>query len=306
MARILRREKCEAAVVCTGGSEILDFPAAYLASRLIGVPFYAYLLDQYSHMVSYVLGKSFLRRFEPVVMKGAAGVIAPNEFLRDELRRRFRIEPIVIHNACDLSVYESSAAGRLVGDRSSTAGEGVSIVYTGSIGILHFSAFRNLVAAIKLLGRKDVKLHLYTLRQSAELEREGICGPVVYHEHELVSAMPAIQQSADVLFLPLALGSPYPDIVRTAAPGKMGEFLAARRPVLVHAPPDSFISWYFRRHECGLVVDQDDPAQLAKALELLLQDSGPRESIRERAWERAQADFSLPEARAQFARLLRL
>jgi glycosyltransferase involved in cell wall biosynthesis len=231
-------------------------------------------------------------------------VIAPNEFLRDELRRRFRIEPIVIHNACDLSVYE----GERGGEDEGSGGGGVEgrIVYTGGVGVLHFDAFRNLVAAVESLGRDGVKLHLYTPQRRAEIDGAGIRGPVVYHEHEPVSAMPAIQQSADVLFLPLAFESAYPEIVRTAAPGKMGEFLAARRPVLVHAPPDSFIAWYFRHFECGLVVDRNDPAELARALELLLSDIVLREKLSARAWERAQEDFSLSKARAQFAAVLGL
>jgi glycosyltransferase involved in cell wall biosynthesis len=315
IARILRREKCDAVVVCTGGNEALDFPAAYLASRLVGAPFYAYLLDTYSDMVSFVLAKSFLgkslmRRFEPMIMKGAAAVIAPNEFLRDELRRRFQLEAVVIHNACDLSIYESQGDGGGGIDRSDNE---IRIVYTGGVGLIHFTAFRNLVAALNLLasrnaqlGGKRARLHLYTAQSKAECEGEGIQGPVVYHQHERGSAMPAIQQHADVLFLPLAFNSPYPEIVRTAAPGKMGEFLAARRPILVHSPADSFISWYFRHHDCGLVVDQNDPAQLAEALELLLTDVSLSERLGERAWERAQTDFDLAKAQTQFAEVIGL
>ena len=59
IARILKREECDAVVVCTGGNEVQDFPAAFLASRLKGARFYAYLLDQYIHMASYGLRKSF-------------------------------------------------------------------------------------------------------------------------------------------------------------------------------------------------------------------------------------------------------
>ncbi len=309
IARILRRERCEAVVVCTGGNEILDFPAGYLASRLVGAKFYAYLLDQYFHMVSYVLGEHFLQRLEPVLMKGATVVIAPNEFLCEDLRRRHGVEPVIIHNPCDLSDYD----GPLEEDGAAAEGEAgerreeVRIVYTGGVGPVHYDAFRNLLAAVAALGREDVKLHLYTAQPRADLEREGIGGPaLVYHEHESASAMPGVQRRADLLFLPLAFKSPHPEIVRTAAPGKMGEFLAARRPVRVHAPPDSFISWYFRRHGCGLVVDEDDPARLAVALDSILEDAALREELAARARERAEADFSLPQARARFAEVLRL
>jgi glycosyltransferase involved in cell wall biosynthesis len=306
IARILRREKCGAVVVCTGGNEILDFPAGYLASRLVGARFYPYLLDQYFHMVSYVLGEQhFLQRLEPFLMKGATAVIAPNEFLRDELRRRFQIEAVVIHNMCDLSAYD----GPLNETDDETASEDgeVGIVYTGGIGPLHYDAFRNLIAAIESLGREDVRLHLYTAQPRDGIEAEGIRGPrVVYHEHEPISAMPAVQRGADLLFLPLGFDSPHPEIVRTAQPGKMGEYLAARRAILVHAPQDSFIAWYFRQHQCGLVVDRSDPAQLALALDSILNDAVLRERLGARARERAEADFDHLKARAQFASLLGL
>lgn len=302
IARILRQERCDRVVVCTGGNEIYDFPAGYLASRLTGARFYAYLLDQYSHMVSYVLGDSFLRRFEPLVMRGATAVIVPNEFMRDEVERRYGVKAVIIRNTCDVSAYEGVEAGETEDD-----GGEVKIVYTGGVGSLHFDAFRNLLAALDSLGREDVRVHVYTAQPREVIESGGVGGPrIVLHEHEPVSAMPSIQKHADVLFLPLAFNSPYPDIVKTAAPGKIGEYLSARRPILVHAPADSFLAWYFREHGCGLVVDRDDPAELARALERLLSDGELRERLAASAWERARVDFDLPQAQAQFKELLGL
>ncbi len=303
IARILRREKCDAVIVCTGGREILDFPATYLASQMIRVPFYAYLLDQYSHMVSYVLGNSFLRHFESRVLKGAAAVIAPNEFLRDDLRRRFSIEPVLIHNMCDLSLYDRPLASEA--GHNPDNGE-VSIVYTGGIGPLHYNAFQNLLAAIELLDRKDVRLHLYTPQSFDSIQSAGIAGSnLVHHKHEPVTAMPRIQSRADILFLSLAFNSAYPEIIRTAQPGKMGEYLASGRPILVHAPADSFISWYFRQHECGIVVDEDDAAKVANALNSLIGDTDLCKRIGNNARQRAKADFDHVKERARFMKLIR-
>lgn len=299
ISRILKSEKCDTLIVCTGGREILDFPAAYLASRMTGARFYAYLLDQYSHMLSYVLGDSFLRNFESRILKGSTAVIVPNEFLRDEIRERFNVEAVVIHNMCDLEPYEDMPRNE------SNESDEVQIVYTGGVGVLHYDAFRNLLAAIDLLKRKDIRLHLYTPQPRADVEKEGIVGPnVIFHEHQPVSAMPQIQQRADILFLALALNSQHPDIVRTAMPGKMGEYLASGRPILVHAPADSFIAWYFRHHECGLVVEQNEPAQLAHAIDSLLNDANLRESLGARARERARTDFDQVKERARFYELL--
>lgn len=302
IARILRRERCDRVVVCTGGNEIFDFPAGYLAARMVGARFYAYLLDQYSHMVKFVLGDSFLRRFEPLVMRGSAAVIVPNEFMQAEVEQRYGVSAVIIRNTCDVSAYEGTAGHDQAGDD----GE-VRVVYTGGVGPLHYDAMSNLLAAIRSLGREEVRLHLYTAQPREAIEACVGGGPfIVLHGHEPVSAMPAVQGRADVLFLPLAFRSPYPDIARTAAPGKLGEYLAARRPILVHAPADSFVSWYFRTHECGLVVDRDDPAELARALERLLEDEDLRERLNANAWERAREDFDLPKARARFAGLLGL
>jgi len=87
-------------------------------------------------------------------------------------------------------------------------------------------------------------------------------------------------------------------------PGKMGEYLASGRPILVHGPSDSFITSYFRQHECGLVVDENDPAQLARAIDSLLNDADLRKRLGARARHRAWTDFDLVKEKARFTELL--
>jgi glycosyltransferase involved in cell wall biosynthesis len=305
IARILRREHCDAVVVCTGGHEILDFPAAFLASRLAGARFYAYLLDQYGQMVVHAVGEHLFARLEPMLLRRAAGVIVPNEFLRAAVLRRYDVDAAVIHNPCDLAEYDGPARADAA-DAAIAREDERRIVYTGAIGPLQYEAFRNLLAGMAALDRGTLKLHLYTGQPPARLEREGIRGPVVFHPPQPLSTMPAVQQRADLLFLPLALHSNEPDTVRTAAPGKIGEYLAAGRPILVHAPPDSFLASYFRDHQCGIVVDRGDPAELAAAIEALLDDAALRARLRAQAWKRAEADFDLSDARRLFARVIGL
>jgi glycosyltransferase involved in cell wall biosynthesis len=282
-------------VACTGGLEILDFPAAFLASRLVGARFVAHLLDQYGHMVAHVLGRHIFARVEPRLLKGAAAVIAPNAVLRDAVRRNHGVDAVVIHNPVDLSAYGGPHAS--LAERRAPDDTGERIVYTGSVGPLHYEAFRTLLSALALLNRRDLRLHVYSPQPRERLEREGIRGPVVFHPPEPLSAIAALQQQADLLFLPLALQSNEPEIVRTAAPGKIGEYLASGRPILVHAPADSFVASYFRDHDCGLVVDRSDPRALAAAIESALSDPALRARLRARAWARAEADFDAVHAR---------
>jgi glycosyltransferase involved in cell wall biosynthesis len=306
IAGVVRREGCRAVVGCTGGHDLLDLPAAYLASRMASVPFYPYYFDDYYYQWAAVAhwkaldGLRFAHRLESALVRGAERVIVPNEFMAAGLRRRYGVEPAVIHNPCDLSEYESAPAGA-----SPEAGGAASIVYTGAVYDAHYDAFLNLVEALRLLGNPGVRLHIYTAHSHSELAEKGIRGPVVYHDHLPLSAIPAIQRGADLLFLPLAFESPYPELIKTSAPGKVGEYLAAGRPILAHAPADSFLVWYLRRHECGLVVDRDDPRELAAALERVLGDAALRRALGERAHERALADFSVSAARAKFFSLLK-
>jgi glycosyltransferase involved in cell wall biosynthesis len=298
IARILEQEKCEAVVACTS-AELLDLPAGYLASRLTGTAFYAYIFDDYSNIWPKM--KFFARRYERFVLKRASGVIVPNEFLRDELHRRHGVEAIVIHNPCDTTDYQTPASE----DPQQQSGRDFKIIYTGAMYEAHYEAFRNLIKAMKTLGQRDLNLHVYTTCPQDELRANGIDGPIVYHEHEAAALMPGIQRQADLLFLPLAFNTPYPDVIRTAAPGKLGEYLAARRPVLVHAPKDSYVAWYFRNYECGLVVDENDPAKLAQAIERILSDASLRQRLSENAWARANIDFSIETAQRKFTDLMK-
>ncbi len=292
IARVARREGCTGVVAFSGN--LLDLPAGLAASRILGVPFYAYVCDYYSQQKTDARERAVAERIEPRVLRGARTVIVLNEFLRDELKRRYGVEAEIIYNPCDLAPYE--AAPDYVGPRGGER----RVVYTGAVYEAHYDAFRNLVRAIELLGREDVRLHLYTTQTPEELAEVGIKGPVVVHGHVSASEVPAIQKQADLLFLPLAFESPYPVVIKTSAPFKTGEYLAARRPVLVHVPADSFLAWYFREHGCGEVVDRLDPSALSGAVGRLLDDEPRQREMADRAWECARRDFRIERARAKF------
>jgi glycosyltransferase involved in cell wall biosynthesis len=293
--RVVRDEKCGLILACSG--DIVDLPAGYLASLWSRCPFYAYIFDYYSHQWTQRLHRALAQRVEPIVLKRAAGVIVPNEFLRDEYHRRYQVEPTVIHNPCEVWHTECEFPW--------PASQGqIRIVYTGAVHHANDDAFRNLIAAIHLLDRVDVELHLYTAQPPAELERAEIRGPVVRHNPLAPSHVSEVHRTADILFLPLAFNSAIPEVIKTSAPGKMGEYLASGRPVLVHAPADSFVSWYFAEHHCGVVVDQSEPAMLAQAITRILADAELRRSLVDSARARARADFDLAGAQTQFVRAL--
>lgn len=297
ICEIVQRENCALIVACSG--ELYDLPAGHRASQLAGVPFVAYILDYYGRGWPGAQGK-VARQMEPGILKDAAAVIVTNERMAAIYRQQYGLEAAVIRNPCALPVPLPPA------ERGTLFAPGtVNIAYTGAIYSAHYDAFRRLIAAIRALNRADVKLHIFTSKPQSVLALEGISAPdVTFHGYLPPEEIARVQQQADILFLPLAFQSDMPELIATSAPGKTGEYLAAGRAVLVHAPPDSFLSWYFRQHNCGAVVDAPDVELLAQTLARLAADADWRAQLGQAARARAAADFDLAVVGPRFVETL--
>jgi glycosyltransferase involved in cell wall biosynthesis len=299
MHRLLVDQHCNAIITCTG--DLYDIPAGFIASRLARIPFYAYIFDDYVYQWT-GHHRQVARIIASIVFRRAEKVIVPNEFLGKEYAERYNIHPVVIHNPCAPEHLEKKATVSWPDE------EGVvKIVYTGAIYHAHFDAFRNLISALHRLGRKDIQLHLYTSQPRGDLEAKGISGiNVFFHPHEDYSGIMEVQERADILFLPLAFDSSIPEVIRTSAPGKLGEYLASRRPILAHAPCDSFISWYIRTHDCGMIVDCNDPEKVKEGIVKMLSDAELRDRYTLNAYNRALIDFNPAMAQEHFINLFSL
>jgi glycosyltransferase involved in cell wall biosynthesis len=225
---------------------------------------------------------------ERLATKRAKAVIVPNESLGDAFRQDYGVTPAIIHNPVDRSeiVISDSKPWPLNPVE-------IKIVYTGQVYAAQYDALSRLVQAIKLLEQEyPLKLHLYTAQPRAVIEQAGITGPVVFHGYCPPAQIRPIQQNADILFLPLAFVSPYPEIITTSAPSKFGEYLASGRPILAHVPP-GFISRYMREHDCGYFVDQASSEVLAETIRSIALDHERRLRVTCNAMQRAKIDFAL-------------
>ena len=297
--KILQKEQCKVVIGCTG--DLFDPPAAFIAGKELGIPFILYTFDFYSRQWIHPVLRDFSEKKEREIITGPSRVIVPNECMQKEYFQKYGILATVIHNPFDLKEYERNVKIT----RADTSND-PKIVYTGAIYDAHFTAFHNLISAIEKTGIHNLKLHIYTPQSINYLKKNNITGPVEIHKHLPNNQMSGVQRDADILFLPLAFNSPYPDIIKTSAPGKMGEYLAAKKPILVHAPSDSFISWYFRKYHCGCVVDEDNSEKLAQGIIRLLSDTEMQKLFSENAYSRAKDDFDLPVAQKKFYDLFNL
>lgn len=295
--KILQKEKCKLLIACTG--DLYDLPAACLASKWLKIPFVPYIFDDYAYQWTGFY-RSISKRLEPIILKRAKAVIVPNEYMQKEYMQRYGLRSTVIHNPCPLpDLEELDKADRVFNNHE------INIVYAGAIYHANYDAFRNLITAIHRLKRSDIKLHLYTAQPESELIRNGISGPmVVYHSHINQSEVPKVLRQTTFLFLPLAFNSPIPEVIKTSAPGKIGEYLSVGRPILVHAPHESFVSWYFRENHCGIVVDKNDPKLLAEEINRLISDRELQRKLIEKAREAAAKDFSIDRMQKKFRELI--
>lgn len=298
IARLLRTEPTDLVIACT--ADLYNLPAACLACRWVKVPFAAYVFDDYINQWAPGFRQDTARRLEPMIASTAVKIFVPNEYIAAEYRRRYRRDIDVVPN---LSILPDLDA--LDATPSPFSSETVNIVYTGSVYAAQYQAFFNLLAALDRLRRDDIKIHIYTSLPPELLIADGMDSPhIVFHEHRPQNEILAIARHADILFLPLAFVSHLTEVIRTSLPAKTVTYLTLQKPILVHAPADSFLSWYFREHECGFVVDSDDAGALAAGLERLIADRTLRETISERARQRAAEDFEYDKVRRHFIELV--
>lgn len=283
--RIIRQEPdTSSIVVCTGN--IVDIPVGFLVSKICGISFYAYIFDDF--MYQFIGSERWIAKLiAPFIFKHSAGIIGPNEFICQEYHRRYGVEAVLVRNPCDKTELEKEPYVQISGQKNR-----IKIIYTGDVYIANFGCFRNLILAMKLLEEYPLELHIFTSRIPEQLVNEGIQSDKTFiHPHLSYHEILEQQRMSDILFLPLAFESPIPELIRTSAPGKLGEYLASGRPILAHVPANSFVADYLKKNQCGLVASVNDPSSLKSHILKLIKDEGYCREMTHRARQRAKLDF---------------
>lgn len=293
--QVIRQEQCKILIVCSG--DICNLPAAALACARCNVLLVPYMLDDYQYQwVGYK--RKAARYLERLAFRRTHTAIVPNEFLQKAYEQRHGVISTIIRNpppVLQINQFSELRTSRKFND----------IVFTGSIYHAHFDAFENLIAALTHLERDDIRLHLYTSTSKKKLEENGVTGAmVIYHSFVPYDHLPEILSQATLLFLPLAFDTTISEVIRTSAPGKIAEYLASGRPILVHAPQDSFVSWYFQRNSCGVVVARKDPTLLASEVSRILSDKTLQQQLGHAAQQAYSMDYSLKRIQASFVEYL--
>jgi glycosyltransferase involved in cell wall biosynthesis len=294
--RIIRREKCQAVVAGTG--DLIDPPAACLAAKLAGVSYYLHLFDDYTYQWIDPIVRKQARSMERWMMPRTKGIIVPNEFMMREVSRRHGRPVFVVRNAC-----ARRQDPRIIGGKEKHPN--AMMLYTGSVYHVNSNTLRIVMSALDHVRVRNTFLHVYTAQPEEQLRSVGIQGPrVIHHPHVPYAEVERVQREADILLVPFDFESPAAEVIRTAAPGKLGDYLESGTPILAVVPGDSFVAWYLRRHDCGMVVDRADAGAVAGAIQRLLSDAELRARLVANAAARASEDFDPGHAQRTLLRAL--
>jgi glycosyltransferase involved in cell wall biosynthesis len=296
--RILQENQVDVIIGCSGNP--FDLPSSYLAARRLKIPFVAYLFDDPVYQWERGAYRSFARLSERFWSRGVTALIAPNEVLARDVKKRLpRHKVQIVRNPVDSNIVPAALDDQIPAQRSSDDASIWRLLYTGSVYAAQASSFRNLVAALgKLRGR--FVIDIYTGQHGSDLVSKDLASAhVSVHPQAPHATAITLQKTADILFLPLAFDSPIPEVIQSSAPAKLGEYLASGRPILVHAPAGSFVTELIRDAEAGVVVDTSDPQRLATALLKIASDDMLRKRIVANASALA-CQFSVERARDDF------
>ena len=291
-ATIARNENCGAIISTTAG---LPLPlVGLIASKLSNLPVCFMMFDPWSHMYTPGLpnieafSPLFTKFMEPLAVKYSNAISSLNEFIAEYVYKKYDLSTPIVRIP-----YQSEALADGPKYIPRTENRVFRILFSGGVYYSHHDAFKNYFDAVKLLNTDRIMLDIYAQPGAvATLKKLGGSGLFKYHGYVPPEILYQKQKQTDALFLPLAFNSPVPEVVRLASPTKMAEYLATGRPTLVHAPPDAYINWYFKKNECGLVVDELNPPKMASALTQLLTDDDQNYKLGQRSLEMALRDFS--------------
>ncbi|XOU94774.1 MAG: glycosyltransferase [Candidatus Kerfeldbacteria bacterium] len=262
--KTIRKEKTEILIATSGDG--LAMISTYLIHILTKKPYTLYFFDIY-YGNNFLPSINLLSKFaEPIIVRNAKKIFFTNQGTDDLYKKRYGILPTeIIYNSIFSKSY--TRVKELYKPKPP-----FKIIFTGHIYWPQEQSVLNLIEAVKKIQNIKIELYLYSLKtpdiikETTKDQKNIFLG--IAHPSEIAK----IQLSADILFLPLAWNTPSPEIIRTATPGKLTEYLISGKPILIHAPKYAYVSKYAKENKFGLVIDNNNIDNLQEGIIKLLTD----------------------------------
>lgn len=110
--------------------------------------------------------------------------------------------------------------------------------------------------------------------------------------------------ASDVLYLPQSFADHWRDVALYSFPNKLSMYLAAGRPILLHASAEASLARFFDRHPFGVHCTSPEPEAVLDCLGKLLSDPGEYSAAAEAAERLRAGEMSYAAMQQSFTRFL--
>ncbi len=178
------------------------------------------------------------------------------------------------------------------------------LMYSGTVSISSNRALESVLESARLLVRdKDVRFVIVgdgLMREALRKRAEDLgLANVLFLPFQDYSVLPELLAAADLLLVPLDR-----EKSRLSVPSKLYNFMAAGRPILGVAPPDSEVAAVIHDTGCGLVVRPGDVPGLAGTVTALRNDPGRLSSAAAKARTHVESHFGKERILGDYEALL--
>jgi glycosyltransferase involved in cell wall biosynthesis len=263
-----------------------DMYAATILQFLLRVPLVIYMHDLYSEVRKRERAYGVWRLLEDAVFARSSMIIVTNDKFRNYYLDRGLDNVEVLPSCVDCDKYVNQVAS----ETNEPSDKKLKIVYTGSI----YGANEDAIQCFLRAAEKVSQIELIFCTPYRKKYLEGVNVGFLNK-----AKCRALQESADVLLLPLAFCSPYPQEIRIAFPCKALEYLAAERPILAIVPAGSYVEEFVKKHDVGIVVNTASEEKVIEALEKL-----KIPAVRKRFSQNAHKAVCLYDAKVQAQNLM--
>jgi glycosyltransferase involved in cell wall biosynthesis len=267
---------------------IAGVAGAFLA-RLAGRPFVYNIRDMYPDMAiggDIVPQNAWVERWERMhrrALRQAARIIVLGDDMRDRiLAKGVRPENVVV-------VRDGASSPAAMPDLTDLVVQEIRsgfpfvVLHAGNLGF--YGAWHTMLKAAEILGNESTGLVFVgdgANRAALEASANSLKN-VRFLPFRPVAEVPHVMMAGDLHIITVKRG-----LEGVVVPSKLYSTLAAGRPVLVIASPESDAARIVTAAGCGMVADPDDPGAVAAAVRQLRSDPGRLAEMGRRARETAK------------------
>jgi hypothetical protein len=164
----------------------------------------------------------------------------------------------------------------------------IRLVLIGNFNNSNIEATQRFVNAVA--QEKQYEVYMYTHVPTALLRLRGIDMSVIRHkgyisDSKLIDEL----QQYDIVILTHGFTGAYGEIeYKTIFPIRTISLLLSGKPMLVHSPPESFLSDFVREHDVGCLVDEPSASKIREGLDKIVHDATYANRIVDNAQRAAQ------------------